>query len=44
MNSPGFAPYEINEINRLSAYHRTDTDRIGRGILRVGVVGVLAGT
>ena len=36
MNSPGFAPYEINEINRLSAYHRTDTDRIGRGILRVG--------
>ena len=35
MNSPGFAPYEINE---LSACHRTGTDRLGRGILMVGVL------
>ena len=38
MHSQGFAPYEINEINKLSTCHRTNTDRLGRGILRVGVL------
>ena len=37
MNSSGFTPYEIYEINELSVCHRTDTDRLGRGILMVGV-------
>ena len=37
MNSPGFTPYEIYEINELSVCHRTDTDRLGRGILMEGV-------
>ena len=37
MDSPGFTPYEIYEINELSVCHRTDTDRLGRGILMVGV-------
>jgi len=37
MNSSGFTLYEIYEINELSVCHRTDTDRLGRGILMVGV-------
>ena len=37
MNSSGFTPYEIYEINELSVCQRTDTDRLGRGILMVGV-------
>ena len=38
MLSPGFALYEIIEINKLSSCHRTDTDRLGRGIYKVGVL------
>ena len=34
MDSSGFTPYEINE---LSLCHRTDAERLGRGILVVGV-------
>jgi hypothetical protein len=37
MDSSGFTPYEIYEINELSLCHRTDAERLGRGILVVGV-------
>ena len=37
MNSSGFTLYEIYEINELSLCHRTDAERLGRGILVVGV-------
>ena len=37
MDSSGFTPYEIYEINELSLCHRTDAERLGRGILMVGV-------
>ena len=37
MNSSGFTPYEIYEINELSVCHRTDAERLGRGIFMVGV-------
>ena len=37
MNSSGFTPYEIYEINELSPCRRTDTDRLGREIFMVGV-------
>ena len=37
MDSSGFTPYEIYEINELSLCHRTDAERLGGGILMVGV-------
>ena len=37
MDSSSFTHYEIYEFNELSPCHRTDTDRLGRGILMVGV-------
>ena len=37
MNSSGFTLYEIYEINELSLCHRTDAERLGRGIFMVRV-------
>ena len=37
MNSSGFTPYEIYEFNELSPCRRTDVERLGSGILMVGV-------
>ena len=37
MNSSGFTLYEIYEINELSLCHRTNAERLGRGISVVGV-------
>ena len=37
MDSSSFTPYEIYEINELSLCHRTDAERLGRGIFMVGV-------
>jgi len=37
MDSPGFTPYEIYEINELSLCHQTNAERLRRGISVVGV-------